>query len=73
MNNNLQRRDFLKLSLTATAAPLGMHLAGTAAGADPTPVPGAEKLTVYQVEPGNPHIWVRCEFRGIPGIPGTAY
>jgi len=59
MDNNLPRRDFLKLSLAAAAAPIGAHLAASAATAQPRPVPGADKLTVYQVEAGNPHIWVR--------------
>ena len=59
MNKTVQRRDFLKLSLAATAAPLGVQLAGTTASAEPKPVPGAEKLTVYQAEPGDPHVWVR--------------
>ena len=60
MRNQLPRRDFLKRSLTAAAAvPLGAQLAPSTALAQPKPVPGADKLTTYQVEPGNPHIWVR--------------
>ena len=61
MDNNLPRRDFLKLSLAAAAAPVGAHWAAPAATAQEPPGPG--KLTVYQVEPGNPHIWVRCDNR----------
>lgn len=57
MHNRLPRRDFMKLSLAAAAAPLGAHLAIPAAAAQPAP--DAERLTVYQVEPGNPHVWVR--------------
>jgi len=59
MNDHTSRRDFLKLSLAAAAAPVGAHLAAPAANAQPRPVPGADKLTVYQVEPRNPHIWIR--------------
>ncbi len=59
MNHHLARRDFLKLSLAAAAAPTVAQLTASTANAQPKPVPGAEKLTVYQVEPGNPHIWVR--------------
>ncbi|MBN2475926.1 MAG: PmoA family protein [Pirellulales bacterium] len=55
---SLPRRDFLRLSLAA-AAPAGALWAASPAGTQPRPVPGAEKLTAYQVEPGNPHIWVR--------------
>ncbi len=61
MDNNLPRRDFLKLSLAAAAAPVGAHWAAPAANAQEPQ--GAGKLTVYQVEPGNPHIWVRWNNR----------
>ncbi len=59
MDDQLLRRDFLKRSLAAASVPFGAHLAASTATAQPKPVPGADKLTVYQVEPGNPHIWVR--------------
>ena len=56
MHNNLSRRDLMKLSLAAAAAPVGVHLAASTAAAQPKPVPGADKLTAYQV---GPHIWIR--------------
>jgi hypothetical protein len=59
MDNNLPRRHVLKYALAAAAAPIGGRLAAPAAVAQPEPVPGADKLTVYQVEPGDPQIWVR--------------
>ena len=59
MDENLPRRDFLKLSLAAASAPVGAQLCASSAVAQPKPVPGADKLTVYQVEPGNPHLWIR--------------
>ena len=56
MATHLQRRDFLKLSLAAAAAPCGAHAIASAAAADIKPEPGADKLTTYQL---GPHIWVR--------------
>jgi hypothetical protein len=63
MSGNVHRREFLKLSLAAAAAPLGVE-ALTAAAADAPPavpaapkiVPEAANLTTYQV---GPHIWLR--------------
>ncbi len=52
MNKSIQRRDFLKLSLAATAVPA----AASTAMAQIKPVPGADKLTAYQL---GPHIWIR--------------
>ena len=59
MDHHLPRRSFLKLSLAAAAAPVGAHFVASTAAAQPKPVRGADKLTAYQVEAGNPHIWVR--------------
>jgi hypothetical protein len=59
MHGDLPRRGFLKYSLAAAAAPMGVPRDASATDGQPRPVPGAEKLTVYQVEPGNPQIWVR--------------
>ena len=53
------RRSFLKHSLAVAAVPIGAHLAALSASAQSEPAPESDKLSVYQVEPGNPQIWVR--------------
>ena len=56
MTSPLHRRDFLKLSLAAAAAPLGIEALAAAPAAEPKSVPEAANLTTYQV---GPHIWLR--------------
>jgi len=59
MSEKLLRRDFLKRSMVAATVPAAAGLSAAPASAQPRPVPGADKMTVYQVEPENQHIWVR--------------
>lgn len=51
-----RRRDFLKLSLAAAAAPWGAGAASDASAAPIQPEPGSDKLTAYQ---DGPQVWVR--------------
>ncbi len=59
INGPVRRRDFLKASAAVVAVPAVLEATANTASAQPRPVPGAEKLTVYQVEADNPHVWVR--------------
>jgi len=45
--------------VAAAAVPIGSQLAASTAVAQPKPVPGADKLTVYQVEAASAHLWIR--------------
>jgi len=53
MKSPLRRRDFLKASAAAVAAGTVLDSSQNTASAQIRPVPGGDKLTVYQVEPEN--------------------
>ncbi len=64
LNHHVTRRNFLRGSMTALAAPAGLHALSSSAVAQQQPPDGAEELTAYhEAEIGGevrgPHLWLR--------------